>query len=66
MQELTEHQRDERDLMVLDLLANGQPQAEVARYMGCTRGSFQRLIKENRDGAAIEKREEARGLEHAD
>jgi transposase len=66
MQELTEHQRDERDLMILDLLANGQSQAEVARHMGCTRGSFQRLIKENRRNAAIEKQEEVRGLEHAD
>jgi len=66
MQELTEHQRDERDLMILDLLANGKAQAEVARSMGCTRGSFQRLTKENRHDAAIEKQEEAKGPEHAD
>jgi len=66
MQELTEHQRDERDLIILDLPASGKSQAEVARHMGCTRGSFQRLIKENRHDAAIEKHEEVRELEHAD
>ena len=49
MHQLSEHERDARDLKILSLLDEGLSQKQIAERLNCTRGSFQRLLKDIRE-----------------
>jgi DNA-binding Lrp family transcriptional regulator len=53
MTRLTEHQRDDRDLRILEMLDEGATQAQCAERFGMSRGAIARMVRDiRRDEAA--------------
>lgn len=49
MKRASEHERDQRDLKILQMLDQGIPQPEIAAALGISRGPIVRLVRDIRD-----------------